>query len=116
MGEVGVGGREYTHHIQIIITNSNFWSYANYINSTLFLLFAIPALRFCVSTVRLKVTVPMSCCLGIVMLTHSSTCPSPSPNVYTSLSNPTTTAVNNNKQQQKMVHMIHEYNMIFMIL
>ena len=53
----------------------------------------IPAMPSCVSTVRLKVTVPMSCRLGNVMLTHSSTWPSPSPTVYTLLSNPTTTTV-----------------------
>ena len=53
----------------------------------------IPALPFCVSTVRLKLTVPMSCRLGTVMLTHSSTCPSPSLTVYMRLSNPTVTTV-----------------------
>ena len=45
----------------------------------------------------LKVTVPMSCRLGTVMLTQSSTCPPSSPTVYVRLSNPTTTAVR--KQQ-----------------
>ena len=58
------------------------------------LLAIIPALSFCVSTVRLNVTVPMSCRLGTVMLTQSSTCPSSSLTVYVRLSNPTTTAVN----------------------
>ena len=58
--------------------------------------YIIPALPSCVPTVRLKVTVPMSCRLGTVMLTHSSTCPSPSPTVYMRLSNPTTTAVSTN--------------------
>ena len=56
----------------------------------------IPALPSRVSTLRLKVTVPMSCRLGSVMLTHSSTCPSPSPTMYIRLSNPTTTAVSTN--------------------
>jgi len=67
------------------------------------ILFDIPALPSCVSTVRLKVTVPMSCCPGILILAHSSTCPSLSLTVYVCLSNPTTTAVNhNNKKHNNM--------------
>ena len=66
------------------------------------LLYDIPALPLCVSTVRLKVTVPMSCRLGTVMLTQSSTCPPSSPTVYVRLSNPTTTAA---RKQQSLDQM-----------
>ena len=78
------------------------------INSILtHILFDIPALPSCVSTVRLKVTVPMSCCPGIVILAHSSTCSSLSLTLYVCLSNPTTTAVNHNnkKHNNKCIHL-----------